>query len=96
MNATVYIANLLPIDAARIAQSMGLSGTTHDALGFGAWGVEPTTVVVFCEISQDRLALFTQEIFTECPEEDALYIVEDGISAIVHRLYKGSNVPCTV
>ncbi|MEE8607924.1 MAG: hypothetical protein V3S55_09975 [Nitrospiraceae bacterium] len=94
MNATVYVANLLPIDAARIGQTIGLSGTTHDALGFGAWGVEPTTIVNFSDIGQMSLASFVQEIFRECPKEDALYIVTDGVGALVHRTHKGSNIPC--
>ena len=93
MNATVYIANLLPIDAARIAQSMDLNGTTHDALGFGAGGVEPTTVVEFGDIHQDRLASFLQEIFTECPEEDALYVVTHDAGA--KGIYR-EDIPCTV
>lgn len=82
---TVYIANVLPIDAARIAQTLGLSGTVSDALGFGEWGVEPTTVVSFgnmCFPDVD-IALFISEVFTQYPDEDAVYIEPNGLT--IHR-----------
>ena len=98
MKATVYVANMLTQDAALVGQSMGLSGTTHHALGFGAWGVEPTTVVEFGDIPADRLAAFLHEVFTECPDEDALYLVVDGEGRTIYRnthLFIGGT-PCIV
>ena len=92
MKATVYVANLLPIDAARIAQALDLSGTVHDALGFGAWGVEPTTVIELGDASADDIGRLCEAIFDECPNEEALYVVrEDGARAEVYR----TNIPLT-
>ena len=98
MKATVYVANLLPIDVARIAQSLGLSGTVHDALGFGAWGIEPTTVVEFGGIHREGLVQFFLALFKECPNEEAFYLVVDGITdgANVYRYSLRGDIPrCT-
>ena len=85
MKATVYVANLLPIDAARIAQALDLSGTVHDALGFGAWGVEPTTVLELGDTNDSDLTLLCDAILVECPNEEALYVVRDDVGTEVHR-----------
>ena len=93
MNTTVYVANLLPIDAARIAQSLDLSGTTYDALGFGAWGVEPVTIIELGGVEPVPLSSFLQRLFEECPDEEAFYITANGIGATVRR--KERSIPCT-
>ena len=95
MKTTIYVANLLPIDAARIAQSMGLSGTTYGALGFGTWGVEPTTVLELGDASADSLASFLQELFKECPDEEAFYFVTGGIGVTIYRHHIQRDIPCT-
>lgn len=87
VHALVYIANLSSIDAARIGYALALDGTVHSALGFTAeWGVEPTIVVTFGTIERDRLRAYLQEIFTEAPEEQALYVIVDGVGEPVYRL----------
>ena len=81
MKATIYVANLLPIDAARIAQALDLSGTVHDALGFGAWGVEPTTIIELGDTNVGDLGRLCDAIFAACPDEEALYVMCDGIKS---------------
>ena len=86
MKAQVYVANALPEALALIGQELGLSGTTHAALGFGAWGVEPTTVVEFGDVLPVDLQLFLRVIFADYPEEEALYVVQDSKGQTVYRL----------
>lgn len=86
------MANALPIDLARIGQEQGLSGTTFAALGFGAWGVEPTTVAEFD--APDRLAVqvYLWTIFASYPEEQAIYMELNDEGQEVHRR-EGTNIP---
>lgn len=78
MRATIYIANITTANAARIAQERDLSGTVYAALGFGAWGVEPTTVVVFGDIAPDVLAGFLAHVFGFTNEEAVYAELDDA------------------
>lgn len=69
----IYIANALPEDVARIGQELDLSGTVHAALGFGVWGIEPTTVIV-SEWDSTDIDRFLFLLFLSFPDEEAVYI----------------------
>lgn len=74
MKATIYVANLSNKQAAEIGQELGLSGTVHSALGFGEWGIEPTTVVTLGNVSPADTISLCDAIFKTCKEEEALYV----------------------
>jgi hypothetical protein len=75
----LFIANTTAATLARIMQTLGLSGTASNAIGFGAWGVEPTAIVEFGELHGDELDDVLRVLFSEFPEEQAIYVVRDSI-----------------
>ena len=102
MRARVYVANALPVDLARIGQEQGLSGSTFAALGFGEWGVEPTTIIELEGVDRLDVQVFMWTVFTEYPNEEALYVelnadallagIVDGEGQTIYR--RGtSNIP---
>ena len=70
----LFIANANLMDIAEIGQELGISGTTSSALGFGAWGIEPTKRI---EITATRGEFydFLQKLFAKYPDEEEIYVI---------------------
>lgn len=73
----IAVANVSKLDLARAGQDAGLAGTVQDgALGFGAWGIEPTCVVETSE-PWDQVRPWLINLLRQ-HGEDAAYVTHDG------------------
>ncbi len=80
----IYMANALPQDVARIGLALGLGGTVLTGLGFGDWGIEPTTIL---EANWSTLEAnnFMRAFFVEYPKEEAVWFTRDGVGGNIVR-----------
>lgn len=87
MTITVSLANISPAEFATAAQADGLSGSVHAAaLGFGAWGVEPSIVASFGLLDQagvDAVLGFVRELLGKRGETCA-FVSVDGQESLLY------------
>ena len=79
---TIYAANTTPEQTARTLQDASISGTAFQAVGFGKWGIEPTTVVI---VSRKDAPEACRVLFRALPGEEAFYLTGDGLSLELYR-----------
>lgn len=76
----IFIANATARAVAEIGQALDLAGSVTEAtLGFGSWGIEPTVIVEMGGVTRDDLARFVGAIFAAFPDEEAVYVVVNGL-----------------
>ena len=72
----IFIANASPQKVAEIGQSLDMSGTVFgEAIGFGAWGTEPTVVAEIGGETEPRIKVFVAAIFAQYPDEEAVFVI---------------------
>lgn len=77
----VAIANVKPCDVAATLQSAGYCGSVWGGLGFGAWGIEPST---FVESTDSALGI-ARALLSRYPCEDCVYVRTDADASLVYR-----------
>ena len=76
MKFRIFLANASPQKVAEIGQALVMAGTVFgEAIGFGAWGVEPTVVIEIDGQTEDRIRGFVDAIFAEYSGEEAVYVI---------------------
>ena len=89
------IANVTPEQVAKAGQDSELSGSVTSGIGFGSWGIEPTTFVEFGnsynESSNEARDVYVRPFdkfiifFLNQYGEQSAYRVLDNVASLIHR-----------
>ena len=91
------IANVTPEQVAKAGQDSGLSGSVSSGLGFGSWGIEPTTFVEFGSVMELATSfddsIYVSRVVTDSfivgllkqYNEQSAYRVLDNVASLIDR-----------